>query len=182
MSVRKGLQAFALILALVAAVAFFVSFAAEIGGGEAARPSAGDLAGDASGRRGTAFATGGRRRLLEPTPRIRVEVLNAGGREGSAEAATQRLRDSGFDVVFFGNAPTFGRDTSVVLARRGGLAAAVGVADALQIPAVRSAPDSTLLVDVSVWLGTDWPPPREPAESGWWQRIRGLTRRWIGSF
>lgn len=182
MSVRNALQAFALILALVGVAAFFVSFAAEIGGGESARPRAGDLAGDASAGPGAAFATGGRRRLLEPAPRLRVEVLNAGGREGSAEAATERLRDSGFDVVFFGNAPAFGRDTSVVLARRGGLAGAVDVADALRIPAVRSAPDSTLLVDVSVWLGTDWPPPHEPAESSWWQRVRGLTRRWLGSF
>lgn len=105
--------------------------------------------------------------------RIRVEVLNAGGVGGAARSATDRLRDAGFDVVYFGNADEFGRDTSVVLDRVGELAPARGVADALGIRSVRSVPDSNLYLDVSVWLGTDWPtatadvePP--PPSRPWW--------------
>src|SRR5690606_29512776 len=41
--------------------------------------------------------------------RTRVEVLNAAGRPGIARMATRRLRESGFDVVYFGNAEEFGR-------------------------------------------------------------------------
>ena len=43
--------------------------------------------------------------------RIRVEVLNAGGEPGMARMATDQLRDRGFDVVYFGNAESFGRDS-----------------------------------------------------------------------
>ena len=39
--------------------------------------------------------------------RVRVEVLNAGGISGRAAEATAALRDAGFDVVLFGNAPAF---------------------------------------------------------------------------
>ena len=39
--------------------------------------------------------------------RVRVEILNAGGKEGMARLATDLLRDSGFDVVYFGNAQDF---------------------------------------------------------------------------
>ena len=42
--------------------------------------------------------------------RVRVEVLNGGGRIRMARSATDRLRQAGFDVVFFGNASTFGQD------------------------------------------------------------------------
>lgn len=105
--------------------------------------------------------------------RIRVEVLNAGGVGGAARSATDRLRDAGFDVVYFGNADEFGRDSSVVLDRVGALAPARDVADALGIRSVRSVPDSNLYLDVSVWLGTDWPAPtaeEEPAPPPrpWW--------------
>lgn len=91
-------------------------------------------------------------------PRVRVEVLNGAGRAGLAREATERLRDRGLDVVYFGNAREFGRDSSVVLDRVGREEAARAVAEALGITAVRSEPDSTLLLDVTVILGKDWPP------------------------
>lgn len=119
---------------------------------------------------------------VEPVDRsrVRVEVLNAGGVAGAARTATVQLREAGFDVVFFGNAREFGRDTSVVLDRVGALAPARDVADALGIRNLRSQPDSNLFLDVSVWLGTDWSPSPAPAEEeagpappwwdprGWW--------------
>lgn len=88
--------------------------------------------------------------------RVRVEVLNAAGITGLARSATERLRSAGYDVVYYGNAPAFGRDTSVVLDRLGKPDAARSVADAVGIPLVREAMDTTLYLDVTVIVGTDW--------------------------
>ena len=114
--------------------------------------------------------------------RVRVEVLNGGGYAGAAREATESLRELGFDVVFFGNAGTFDRDSSVVLDRTGSLEHARSVADALGIRNVRSEPDSNLYLDVSVVLGRDWQPaPGLEAEAEaarsrpWWD-----PRGWVG--
>jgi len=132
---------------------------------------------------------GRRRELTAPAAqqtveaRIRVEVLNAGGSSGAARGATDRLRDGGVDVVFFGNAGSFDRDSSVVLDRMGHLDAARSVADALGIRTVRSEPDSNLYLDVSVLLGRDWVPDEQPAAAeqrdstgAWWDPRRWLKR------
>jgi hypothetical protein len=105
--------------------------------------------------------SGGEEALEErPIPshgaRIRVEVLNAGGVRGMAAEARDGLRDEGFDVVHYGNASSFGREASVVLHRSGELGAAQAVAAALGIGEVRSEPDSTLMVEVTVLLGSTW--------------------------
>ena len=152
--------------------------------------AAGVLLGSALAQR---LATGGEGAAVVEEPvgprptgreRVRVEVLNAGGVSGAARAATGHLRDAGFDVVYFGNAERFGRDTSLVLDRVGRLAAARDVADALGIRNVRSLPDSNLYLDVSVWLGTDWRAATDstaapPSARPWWD-----PRRWLpeGSF
>ena len=113
--------------------------------------------------------------------RVRVEVLNAGGVSGLAGSATDALRDGGFDVVYFGNATSFDRDSSVVLDRVGTIEAAQGVADVLGIRNVRSEPDSNLYLDVSVLLGRDWQPPEEAQVEddqpprAWWD-----PRGWFG--
>ncbi len=85
----------------------------------------------------------------------RVEVLNGAGRSGLARAATDRLRDAGYDVVFFGNAdsPT---DTSYVLDRLGHIDAARAVGRALGIERVRTAMDSTMFLEATVVLGKDF--------------------------
>ncbi len=102
-----------------------------------------------------------------PAPeRVRVEVLNAAGIPGLARAATDRLRDRGFDVVGYGNASGFGPDTSWVFDRTGRAEPAGRVAGALGIERVRTAVDTSLYVDVSVILGRDWaeaPAAPEPA-------------------
>jgi len=89
---------------------------------------------------------------------LRVEVLNGAGKAGLARTATQVLRGEGFDVVFYGNAGRFDHERSVVLDRIGDGAAAQTVAAALGIDSVDAAPDASLLLDVSVILGSDWPP------------------------
>ena len=88
--------------------------------------------------------------------RVRVEVLNAAGVPGLARAATERLRDAGFDVVYFGNAGSSGGDTSMVLHRAGRPDDARRVAEALSIGRVRTRPDTTLYLEATVVLGRDW--------------------------
>lgn len=128
----------------------------------------------------TEAEAGGALPVPAPAERVRVEVLNGGGREGMARAATDVLRDGGFDVVFFGNAPSFGQDSSVVLDRVGRLDMARSVADALGIRQVRSQPDTNLYLDVTVVLGEEWSrAPAASSEAGsppaWWS-----PRRWRG--
>ena len=129
----------------------------------------------------------GPRRVAPPsaipgTPnRVKVEVLNGSGAQGVAWDATRMLRDHGFDVVLYGNAGTYSDDPSVVMDRAGELEMARLVADALGILQVRSEPDSTRLVDVTVRLGPDWASPvptveEEPKPRPWWD-LRRLFRR-----
>jgi len=119
--------------------------------------------------------------LPRVSERVRVEVLNGGGAPGMAREATDRLREVGFDVVFFGNASSFEVDSSVVLDRADAVDKARSVADVLGIRHVRSEPDPNLYLDVSVLLGRDWRPPRQDEEAvqgsrhRWWD-----PRRWIG--
>lgn len=113
--------------------------------------------------------------------RVKVEVLNGGGLAGVAREATQALRDRGFDVVYYGNAESFSQDPSVVLDRAGRMDLARSVAEALGIRSVRSEPDSSLFLDVTVRLGPEWAQPGGPREEGggplpWWDPRR-LFRR-----
>ena len=110
---------------------------------------------------------------IDDLGRVRVEVLNAGGRSGMAREATSFLRDLGFDVVDFGNAGSFGADSTIIIDRSGRPAAAEAVARAFGRTTVREEPDPNLYVDVTVMLGGDWSfelpeSPSEPPTSPWW--------------
>jgi hypothetical protein len=101
---------------------------------------------------------------VDPAPwtqgRVRIEVLNGGGVNGMARAATEVLRDSGFDVVSFGNAAAFDPSRpSAVVDRVGRTDMALAVAKALGIDSVQTDPDPNLYVDVSVVLGQEWMAP-----------------------
>jgi len=93
-----------------------------------------------------------------PGGRVHVvaEVLNTTRAVGLARAATRVLRDAGIDVVYFGSDTGAVADSTQVLLRRGDLTAATRVARALGVGAVRQAPDSSRLVDVTVRLGGDF--------------------------
>jgi len=108
--------------------------------------------------------------------RMRVEVLNGTTRAGLARSATERLRDAGFDVVYFGNGPR--ADSTVVLDRAGRPEVARAVAEALGIRRVRSEPDPGLYLDATVILGADWPPRPDAArgDRGWWSRLKQWWR------
>ncbi|MDP9349842.1 MAG: LytR C-terminal domain-containing protein [Gemmatimonadota bacterium] len=94
-----------------------------------------------------------------PEERVRVEVLNASGVAGAAREATRILRDRGFDVVYFGNARGFAPDSSLVLDRLGTGEHAEAVGEALEIERVRSRPDPTRYLEVTVVIGKDWTGP-----------------------
>lgn len=95
--------------------------------------------------------------------RVRVEVLNAAGIPGLARVATRTLRERGFDVVYFGNARGFSPESTLVIDRVGREETAREVADALEVERVRSRPDSTLLLEVTVVVGRDWKGARDVA-------------------
>jgi hypothetical protein len=112
--------------------------------------------------------------------RVRVEVLNAGGKEGMARLATDLLRDRGFDVVYFGNAQDFGRDSTMVLDRTSRPLAAAAVGRALGTDWVESQPDENLYLDVTVLLGSEWSPEPTPdmteAKAAPWWDVRRFLR------
>ena len=91
---------------------------------------------------------------------ISVEVLNGAGVPGLAREVTDRLRDRGFDVKYYGNSPDGPRDSTVVLIRRN---PPVGdeVAAALPRARVETALDTTLYLDATIILGSDWPTAEE---------------------
>lgn len=117
--------------------------------------------------------------LAAPTG-ARVEVLNGAGRPGLARDATERLRAAGFDVVYFGNARE-SQGLSLVLDRGGRGDAARRAAAALGIRDVRTRPNATLYVDVTVILGKDWPPPPPPVRESWLTRAVRAVRSFFAS-
>lgn len=139
--------------------------------------------------RGVRLEAGGPgRSAVEGTPltlpdgwevRPRVEVLNGMGRPDAARRAADRLREMGFDVVYFGNADRFDHARTVVLGRSGREAAAARVADSLGIPErVERRPEPELYLDATVVLGADWPSLAAARDSlrsrrGLWDRIAG---------
>jgi hypothetical protein len=146
-------------VALVAAL--MVSAIAGIGTGPRdamGGPDGADRTGGASGP-GRQATLGNDARALPQAAHVRVEVLNGSGVGGLAREATYRLRGEGFDVVFFGNAARFDHTHSLVLDRTGDTIAARIVATALGIDSIASDVDPRLLLDVTVVLGADWPPP-----------------------
>jgi hypothetical protein len=144
----KRLQTIGLFALLLAVAVLVGSLVAGLTGGP--RGGAGDVAAADSGRAPARSA------VPRPAGRVRVEVLNASGVPGLARRGTEVLRDGGFDVVSFGNAPGFAPDSSLVLDRVGRMELARAVADAVQIPRVYARPDSNVYVDVTVVLGRDW--------------------------
>lgn len=114
--------------------------------------------------------------------RVRVEVRNGGGRSGMARAATDILREGGFDVVEMGNWSNFDEVESFVVTRAGSGDTSLEVARALGIGIVRDEPDPNLRVDVTVVLGRDWSPEqasgsRAPSPARPWWDLRQYLER-----
>lgn len=160
MSLRSRMEGAGALLALLLVIAFIVS---AVAGMRLRAPSA--PAADRAAATGSVVADS----LLGAG--IRVEVLNGSGRPGLARDATERLRAAGFDVVYFGNAGE-PRGISLVLDRGGRAEAARRAAAALGIATVRSEPDESRFVDVTVIVAKDWPPRVAPVKEGWFERFK----------
>lgn len=113
-----------------------------------------------------------------PEPPVRVEVLNGAGRTDLARRATRRLRAHGFDVVYFGNADSFGWDRSVVIDRIGDSTAVLAAADALGIDSVERGVEPALHLDATIILGRDWTADGAADDEGARSWLRRL-RRWL---
>lgn len=90
--------------------------------------------------------------------RVTVEVLNGTRINGLARETTRRLRQAGLDVVYFGDAEDFPVASTRILVRRGDTTAARRVRRALGGGQILEAPDSRLLLDITVVLGLDLGP------------------------
>ncbi len=88
--------------------------------------------------------------------RASVEVLNGTGVIGAAARVSERLRNMGFDVKTFGNAPDFDQDRSVLIDRSGRSWATKAIADSLGGLPVRSEVSPELYLDATLILGPDW--------------------------
>jgi len=95
--------------------------------------------------------------------RVIAEVLNASGRPGLARTGTRVLRESGIDVVYFGNAAAGGTnlDSTRIVVRRGDGGGAHRVREILGVGQVITELDSNRLLDVTVLLGADFAPRLE---------------------
>ena len=87
--------------------------------------------------------------------RITVEVLNGTTVNGLARQVTRQLRRQGIDVVYFGSVASPDADSTLVIARRGDMAAAEIVQNALGVGTITDEPSAQLLLDVTVVLGRD---------------------------
>lgn len=90
-----------------------------------------------------------------PLPRtVTVEVMNGGGTVGAARDAALRLRRAGLDVVWWGNADSALRDSTVravrIIARRGDTTGAGRVAAVLGESEVLHEANADRLVDLTV--------------------------------
>lgn len=88
--------------------------------------------------------------------RVSVEVLNGAGVPGAASRFTRALRDAGYDVKTYGNAPNFEYERTMVIDRSGAAGAARTVADALGVAEIVEEPRPDLFVDATIILGRDW--------------------------
>lgn len=93
---------------------------------------------------------------VEVENRVRVEVLNAVGERGAAREAAMTLRRLGYDVVYFGNASSFGEEPTAVVDRSGREDAAWKVARSLGVDSVSRDLDPDLYLDATILLGPDW--------------------------
>lgn len=118
------------------------------------RASGADGAGEAARRAAAA-------RIVPESVRVQVEVFNATDTRGLARTAAAVLRDAGFDVVYFGN--TSLRLDSSFVRDRSGHADWAAWASRVVAPARSDAiADSGRFVDLTIYVGRSWRPPREP--------------------
>jgi len=85
-----------------------------------------------------------------------IQILNACGFPGAAEAMRDYLTDRGFDIVEFGNAPYWNLSQTIVVARTNNTLVARDLAKILSTENVVQLTDSSCMVDATVYVGKDY--------------------------
>ena len=85
-----------------------------------------------------------------------IQVLNACGLPGAAEATRNFLTDKGFDVVEFGNADYWNFSETIVVARTEKMEVARDLARVLKTDNLIQLIDSSQMVDATVFIGRDY--------------------------
>lgn len=111
--------------------------------------------------------------------RLRVEVLNGMGEEGAAERAAFRLREMGFDVVYFGNAESFDVERTSLIARSAPAEVVRPLADSLGLAEISPEPAPELYLDATVIIGADWEEVLAARDTA---RVPSLLQRLWGRF
>ncbi len=96
------------------------------------------------------------RKKSEVFPGLHVEVLNAAGEAGVAKKVTWRLREMGFDVVYYGNAKDTLGKTVVIERVDSSLANARALAGAIGVKEITYEPDPDRLLEVTLLVGMDF--------------------------
>ena len=99
-----------------------------------------------------------------PLPRhVQIEVLNTTKMSGAARVGMLLLRHAGFDVVKAGDAELRFRDMerNRIVVRRGDTTGVGRILEALGGADVVDSADATRLVDLTVFLGKKFAPPRD---------------------
>ncbi len=96
------------------------------------------------------------RKRAERFPQIRVEVLNATGVNGLAKRVSWRLRDMGFDVVYYGNATDTLSKTVIIERADSSLSNAKEMAWAINCKEITFEPDPDGLLEITLILGLDY--------------------------
>jgi len=94
--------------------------------------------------------------------RIRVRVVNTTSTQGLAKRATFALRDYGYDVVDFEGDAALHRASTLIVTHGGHTDWAERIRRALGTGTVESHPDSSRLVDVTVFVAEDWKSSTQP--------------------
>lgn len=85
-----------------------------------------------------------------------IQILNGCGRAGAAEHFRNYLSDKGFDIIEFGNAPTWNYERTLVAARSGNTVVARDLARVLGTENLVHLRDPSSLVDATVFVGKDY--------------------------
>ena len=85
-----------------------------------------------------------------------IQVLNGCGKGGAAELFRNYLTEQGFDIIEFGNAPTWNYARTLVVARTANEPVARDLARVLHTDNLIHLSDPMTMVDATVFIGRDY--------------------------
>jgi len=85
-----------------------------------------------------------------------IQILNGCGKGGAAEQFRDFLTEQGFDIIEFGNAPSWNYSRTLVVARTANEPVARDLAKVLQTENLIHLFDPLAMVDATVFIGRDY--------------------------